>query len=330
MTTRLTATEETAGVRLDVFLGEHVEGMTRSQAKKYIVAKEVLVNGKTASVHRPIRSGDVIEIQQNATGPSKRIAATGGQVQANPRRPLLRPRRASEGAVRAPLRILAETDAWLVVYKPAGMLMHPTSKGETDTFIDAVIAHAPSVARVGEDPSEPGIVSRLDRDVSGIVVIAKTQAAYDDLKEQFKKRDVEKKYLALVYGDVPQDEGDLKFRIARSSSKARMAALPKESSEGRAAWTHYTVVKRMNGVTLLALNILTGRSHQIRAHLFAFNHPIIGDPLYTPRATKRRVNATRVMLESVALAFADPESGEEKHFAIEPDPAFEEIMRELG
>jgi 23S rRNA pseudouridine1911/1915/1917 synthase len=86
----------------------------------------------------------------------------------------------------------------------------------------------------------------------------------------------------------------------------------------------------MNGVTLLALNILTGRSHQIRAHLFAFNHPVIGDPLYTPRATKRRVNATRVMLESVALAFTDPETGEEKSFKIEPDPTFEEIMRELG
>jgi 23S rRNA pseudouridine1911/1915/1917 synthase len=324
MTTQFTVDAEHARHRLDVFLSEIVEDLTRSQAKKRIEAGEVLVNGKTAAVHRFLNEGDVVDMGQGS-----RVGGQGGGMEDEGGEDESKRSNARRTTHHAPLRILAETSSWLVAYKPAGVLMHPTSKGETDTFIDAVIAHAPEVAKVGEDPAEPGIVSRLDRDVSGLVVIAKTQSAYDDLKRQFKTRKVEKTYLALVYGDVPQDEGDLKFRIARSESKARMAALPKESSQGRAAWTHYAIVQRLNGAALLKLNILTGRSHQIRAHLFAFNHPVIGDPLYQPRSSKRNIIPSRLMLESVALEFNDPESEERKRFEIKPDAAFEELIAKL-
>lgn len=319
---RLTVDADHARHRLDVFLSEVVSGLTRSQAKKHIEAGEVEVNGKKAAVHRFLNIGDVVEVGtegQRASRPAvdqglgRRTGATAER----------------RNDAKMPLRILEETPSYLVAFKPAGVLMHPTSKGETDTFIDAVIAHAPEVAKVGEDPAEPGIVSRLDRDVSGLVIIAKTQDAYDDLKRQFKTRKVEKTYLALVYGDVPQDEGDLKFRIARSSTQARMAALPKESTDGRAAWTHYAVEKRLNGAALLKLHILTGRSHQIRAHLFAFNHPVIGDPLYKPQSSKRNITAPRLMLESVALEFDDPASGERKRLEVEADPAFDLVIRQL-
>lgn len=306
--------------RLDVFLSETVEGLTRSQAKKRIEAGEVEVNGKNAAVHRFLNEGDVVEL--GSAGQSSNKPAGSPREKTHPTNATTQ--RRSDAA--KPLRILAETPSWLVAFKPAGVLMHPTSKGETDTFIDAVIAHAPEVAKVGEDPAEPGIVSRLDRDVSGLVVIAKTQDAYENLKRQFKTRKVDKTYLALVYGDVPQNEGDLKFRIGRSSTKARMAAMPKESSEGRAAWTNYTTIRRLNGAALLELHILTGRSHQIRAHLFAFNHPVLGDPLYKPRSSKRNITAPRLMLESVALTFDDPDSGERKSFTIDPDPAFQEVV----
>jgi 23S rRNA pseudouridine1911/1915/1917 synthase len=322
MTERVAVHTEDSGKRLDVFLAERVDGLTRSQAKKQIEANEILVGGKAASVHRFLKEGDVVEIG----APSTRDGALDKTRRAQDAGRSALSKKSS--ALRT-LKIVAETPEWIVAFKPAGILMHPTSKDETDTFIDAIIAHAPTVARVGEDPGEPGIVSRLDRDVSGLVIIAKTQDAYDDLKRQFKMRSVEKTYLALAYGDVPQDAGDLKFRIARSASKARMAALPKESTKGRAAWTHYEVIKRLNGAALLRLTILSGRSHQIRAHLFAFNHPIIGDPLYAPRFTKRRVTAPRLLLESIALAFTDPASGERKRFEIDPDPAFEEIMKAL-
>ena len=314
MTTRLTVDADRHRQRLDVFLSETVEGLTRSQAKKRIETGDVTVNGKPAAVHRFLNEGDIVEMKPL----SAVVSDTRRTVAAAPRRE----------SVMA-MRIIAETPSWLVAFKPAGVLMHPTSKGETDTFIDAVIAHAPEVAKVGEDPAEPGIVSRLDRDVSGLVVVAKTQDAYEDLKRQFKTRKVDKTYLALVYGDVPQVEGDLKFRIGRSTTKARMAAMPKESNEGRAAWTHYAVEERLNGAALLTLHILTGRSHQIRAHLFAFNHPVIGDPLYAPRSAKRNITAPRLMLESIALEFDDPETGERKSFTIDPDPAFEEIKKQL-
>jgi 23S rRNA pseudouridine1911/1915/1917 synthase len=322
MTTRLVVDADHAHHRLDVFLAETVGGLTRSQAKKHIEAGEVEVNGKAAAVHHFLKEGDAVEIGvagQRASKPASGRDLTHRTDATAERR----------GDARTSLRILEETPSWLVAFKPAGVLMHPTSKDERDTFIDAVIAHAPEVAKVGEDPSEPGIVSRLDRDVSGLVIIAKTQDAYDHLKSQFKTRKVDKTYLALVYGDVPQDEGDLKFRIARSSTQARMAALPKESADGRAAWTHYAVEKRLNGAALLKLHILTGRSHQIRAHLFAFNHPVIGDPLYKPRSSKRNITAPRLMLESVALEFDDPSSGERKRFEVDADPTFEKVINQL-
>ncbi|HWQ99820.1 MAG TPA: pseudouridine synthase, partial [Candidatus Methylomirabilis sp.] len=133
----------------------------------------------------------------------------------------------------------------------------------------------------------------------------------------------------LVHGEVPKDEGEMKFRIARSTSKARMAARPEGAEGGQAAWTHYEVVRRFRGATLLKLEILTGRTHQIRAHLHAFGHPVIGDPLYKRRQPDRKVESPRVLLQSVALAFNDPGTGERRSFRIELDHEFQDMISTL-
>ncbi|OGL73391.1 hypothetical protein A3E39_00160 [Candidatus Uhrbacteria bacterium RIFCSPHIGHO2_12_FULL_60_25] len=302
--------------RLDVFLAEKVAGLSRAQAKKRIEAGEVTVNGKIVSAHYFLKEGDVItENREPGTGSRKkvldRIPAPGSQFPVSD------------------LHILEESPDWIVVYKPAGVLMHPDSQHPDGTLIDSVIAHAPQVVKIGEDPIRPGIVSRLDKDVSGLVVIAKTQDAFENLKRQFAEHSVTKEYLALVHGEVPKDEGDLKFRIARSTSKARMSARPEGSDSGQAAWTHYEVVKRFRGATLLKIEILTGRTHQIRAHLHAFRHPVIGDPLYKQRLPDRKLIAPRVLLQSVALAFNDPKTGARRSFRLDPDPEFQNVMSTL-
>lgn len=322
MPERWSVTTVEAGTRLDVFLTHHVAGLTRSQAKKRIEAGEFTVNGKPASGHRFLKEGDVI-----AGGAGKPRPAGDGMK----RRAMRSSQETSveQSGETPPLRIIAETPDWIVVDKPAGLLMHPDARHPNQTLIDAVVAHAPEVAKVGEDPNRPGIVSRLDKDVSGLVVIAKTQAALDGLKKQFAEHRVIKEYLALVYGEVPKDEGEIRFRIGRSTSKARMAARPSATAHGQAAWTHYEVCQRFRGASLLKLQILTGRTHQIRAHLHAFGHPVMGDRLYQPKKLVRKLAPPRLMLQSVALAFDDPKTGELKRFRLEPAPEFASLMQRL-
>jgi 23S rRNA pseudouridine1911/1915/1917 synthase len=307
--------------RLDVFLTEKLEGLSRSQAKKQVEAGAYTVNGKVVSGHHFLKEDDVVA-----------VGAMEGKLPAqdHTRRDRTAARNASvRGGTTLPLEIIKETTDWIVVKKPAGVLMHPDHDNLDGTLIDAVMAHAPQVAKIGEDPSRPGIVSRLDKDVSGLVVIAKTQDAFDDLKKQFGEHSVTKEYVALVHGDVTTDEGDLKFRISRSTSKARMAASAANAEGGQAAWTHYAVEKRFTGAALLRLQILTGRTHQIRAHLHAFGHPVIGDPLYKQKQMKRNLNAPRVMLQSVKLAFNDPATGQRVSFEQPLDPEFNTLMQQL-
>jgi 23S rRNA pseudouridine1911/1915/1917 synthase len=307
-----------ANKRLDVFMAENVDSLTRAQAKKRIESGEFLVNKKSATVHHFLKEGDVVErVMDVGDRTAKKLPHASA--------PETRP------TVPAPkLNIIAETPDWIVVEKPAGVLMHPDSDNASGTLIDAVIEHAPQVAKVGEDPGKPGIMSRLDKDVSGLVVIAKTQDAFDDLKRQFGEHSVHKEYLALVHGEVPKEEGDLKFRIGRSTTKARMAARAESSEGGQAAWTHYDTIQKFRGATLLKLQILTGRTHQIRAHLHAFGHPVIGDTLYKRRLPERKLEAPRLMLQSISLAFTDPVTKERREFSLEPDPAFKQLIKSLS
>ncbi|MDO8584060.1 MAG: RluA family pseudouridine synthase [bacterium] len=302
----------TSGERLDLFLTAQYPDDSRSALQKRIKSGEFLVNGKKAMVHRFLKEGDVVS-RETRNIKHKTSAPIVGAIHELPVQPT----------------VVAETADYLVIDKPIGLMVHPDSRTEEPTLVDWLMEHDPKIGKIGEDPSRPGIMHRLDREVSGLMVIAKTQDAFDSLKKQFATRLVEKKYIALVHGEINREEGDIKFRIARSSSKARMAARPEEEEEGRAAWTHYHILERFVGATLLELTILSGRTHQIRAHLHALGHAVMGDPLYTHKKTDRNVTAPRLMLQSYDLTFTDPSTNEKKNFHLEPDPSFAALVSEF-
>ena len=234
------------GTRLDVFLTSQLDNITRSTISKLLKRGAATVNGKPATVHRFLKVGDKVEFEDEAELKSQRAEGPKGKA-----KPI------------AKVEILHETDEWVVINKPSGLIVHPDNTHKTNTLVDFLLEKYPSMAKVGEDPSRPGIMHRLDKEVSGLMVIAKTEDAFDSLKRQFAEHSVEKKYNALVYGKIIGDEGDIKFRIARSKSKARMAARPVHEEEGRAAWTNYKVLKRFSNASLLELQILTGRTHHL-------------------------------------------------------------------
>jgi 23S rRNA pseudouridine1911/1915/1917 synthase len=203
---------------------------------------------------------------------------------------------------------VAETDDYLVVLKPAGVLTHPAPGSRAPALTDALLDRYPALVAVGQ-PGRPGIVHRLDRDVAGLLVVAKTEAMYDDLQHQFRSRTVKKVYTALVEGIVAKPEGTVSFPLGRSRTKPGLVAARPSGAAGRAAETRFTVVRRYVDHTLLRVELVTGRSHQIRAHCRAFGHPIVGDPLYGSRPaagrTPRRPSLERPFLMATALGFRD-------------------------
>jgi len=234
--------------------------------------------------------------------------------------------------------IISETIDYLVINKPAGLAVHGGGNLREPTLADWLVARYPKIKTVGDDALRPGLVHRLDKDVSGLMVIAKNNKSFLNLKNQFKDRAVNKEYTALVYGRVSKDEGEINFAIKRAKSGYKMAALPLNAEEllsrqhpqnrdqgniaglfkARAALTEFQVVKRFVNYTLLRVTIKTGRTHQIRVHFFASGHPLVGDNLYATTKTKlknKKLGLGRVFLVADHLNFRDLK-GEPQDFKI--------------
>jgi 23S rRNA pseudouridine1911/1915/1917 synthase len=224
--------------------------------------------------------------------------------------------------------IIAETPDYLVINKPAGLAVHGGGNLKEPTLADWLIDRYPKIQTVGDDPSRPGLVHRLDKDVSGLMVVAKNNKSFNSLKDQFKDREVNKEYLALVHGRIAAEHAEIDFPITRSQGGYKMAALPTKTTElltrrhptgrdqgnitgwfkSRNALTEFTVLQRFINFTLLRVKIKTGRTHQIRVHLFAYGHPLVGDPLYYTKKTKtknQKLNLGRVWLVADHLDFLD-------------------------
>ena len=184
-------------------------------------------------------------------------------------------------------KIIYEDKNILVVDKPAGLEVAAQIEKKEPTMVDWLVGKYPAIAHVGPDPARPGIVHRLDKNASGLLVVAKTEAALESLSSQFKNRTVKKEYTVLVHGELTQDEGTIEFPIARAKS-GRFAALPLGSGKGRMAVTEYEVKKYFKNFTLLKVRIKTGRTHQIRVHLFALGYPVVGDNLYQNKKIKNQ------------------------------------------
>ena len=235
-------------------------------------------------------------------------------------------------------QIIFEDKNYLVINKPAGLAVHGGGNIKEPTLVDWLISYYPKIKGIGEDETRPGIVHRLDKDVSGLMVIAKTNAAFSHLKNQFKDRDINKEYLALVYGQLTVDSGEINFPIKRSSQGHKMAALPLKAEEllsrrhpkdrdrgnisgifkAREALTEFQVIKKLINYTLVRVKIKTGRTHQIRVHFFAYGHPLVGDGVYFTKKTKlqnKKLSLGRVFLVADHLAFSDLD-GQKRKFSI--------------
>lgn len=275
-----------AGRRLDVFLSG-VSGLSRARVQRLIAAGHVLVGG------RPQKAGHRVT-------PRQRILL---------RIPPATPPRLTPEAI--PLDILHEDEDVVVLNKPPGMVVHPGAGRSTGTLVQALLAHCGSLPGIG-GVERPGIVHRLDRDTSGVLVVAKTEAAQRSLSRQFNTRVVKKRYLALVHGEVRQDSGRIEAAIGRRRHDRKRMGVRLRG--GREARTVYHVLRRHPEMSVLALDLETGRTHQIRVHLAHIGHPVIGDRVYGGRRERRRAGsdappAERQMLHAWRLGFQHPATG---------------------
>lgn len=273
--------------RIDVALTEALK-ISRAKAQKLIVQGAIFVDGIQATGHQIVTKEQKVTIDEtkpnNEKAPEKVLPA---------------------------LDILYEDADVVVLNKPARLLVHPTSSSTEVTLVDALKNHIPNLKEVGDDKERSGIVHRLDKDASGVMIVAKTREAFAHLKEQFRRRANEKRYTVLVMGSVIDDAGTITFPIARSKTKARMAARP-HSQDGKEAITHFDVTGRYTNATLLDIRIETGRTHQIRAHFFALGHPVAGDKLYIKKGVKQ-LPLPRLFLHARSLTIMLP-NGERQTF----------------
>lgn len=295
---KIKITSEQAGQRLDVFLCEYL-GITRSQVQKIVKQGIILLNGDS-----PKKSGEKLSLHDVISlVPEKKMKKKVSSVKV-------------EKKIKVKVKIVADAPDYVVIDKPAGLLVHPTEANEQNTLVDFLLTQYPEIAKVGESTVRPGIVHRLDREASGLLTVAKTQKMFLHLKKQFKNREVEKEYFVLVYGHFADKHGYIDFEIDRGRD-GRMVARPKTDKlklknvdkiqPGKESLTEYWVEKEISRFSLLRVRIHTGRMHQIRVHMFAMNHPVVGDTLYfNPKLIKKNdVKLERLFLHSYRLSFLD-------------------------
>jgi 23S rRNA pseudouridine1911/1915/1917 synthase len=227
-------------------------------------------------------------------------------------------------------RIITETPDYLVLDKPSGLLVHEANHHPgADTLVGWLLENYPDVQGIGEEADRPGIVHRLDMDVSGAMVVARTQEMYDHLKKQFQNHEVKKVYLALVHGVPGKSDGTISFPLGRSRRNAgRMASQSVASEKTREAITHFAVKEQFTHLSLLEVTIETGRTNQIRAHLLAYGLPIVGDTVYASKSVKQKVALDRPFLHSWKLGFADLDNTP-KHFEVALPDSLNTLLQTL-
>lgn len=294
-----TFTCEAGNVRLDVYLAEKM-GKTRSAVLKAIEEGRVLLNGKVpAKAGVKISVGDVITVD------------------------IPEPRPISAAPQDIPIDVLYEDNDIVVVNKPQGMVTHPASGSPDGTLVNALLYRVKDLSGINGE-IRPGIVHRLDKDTSGVLVVAKNDAAHLALSKQISTKKALRYYYALVVGNIALDEGKIDKSIARSKKDRKQMAV---SEEGRNALTLYKVIERFKGYTLVECELRTGRTHQIRVHMKSIGHPVVGDPVYG-KASPLAPNGQ--LLHAHKLVLYHPVSGEKMTFTAPVNDTFAAALKKLG
>ena len=214
-----------------------------------------------------------------------------------------------------PIKIIYEDESLAVVIKPYGMVVHPAAGNQTGTLVNALLYHLDNLSGIGGE-RRPGIVHRLDKDTSGLMIVAKDDQAHAALSRQLAERKIEKHYLALVAGNIKGTEGSIDLALGRSlKDRKKIAVRP----DGRSALTGWKLIEQKTDRALLDVHLITGRTHQIRVHMSSIGHPVLGDPLYASKGTPK---ASRLMLHAWQIGFTHPMTSKYLHFTAEPDACF--------
>jgi 23S rRNA pseudouridine1911/1915/1917 synthase len=283
---KLQAGLEDRGLRLDVFLAQRLENLTRSQIQLLNRSGAVRIEGHADKAGYRIRGGETIEVDLQSIAPSS-----------------LKPEQ-------IPLQIYFEDCDMAVIEKPAGLVVHPGSGTKSATLVHGLLFHFQQLSDAGGE-ARPGIVHRLDKKTSGLLIVAKNNAAHVRLSKDFEDRKIRKTYLALVHGRPRQPSGTIELPVGRHPRvRTRMTA---NAARGRSAFTEYRAVEEFRGFTLLEVNLKTGRTHQIRVHLSAIGHPVAGDDVYGERSykefTRKYGPLGRYFLHAAALSLNHPITG---------------------
>jgi 23S rRNA pseudouridine1911/1915/1917 synthase len=272
--------------RVDVYVAGKMAVLSRAQVQNLISRGKVIVNGSPSKASHKLREGDRVEVDYRISSP-----------------PSIDPEN-------IPVKIFYHDNHIVVLEKPSGMVVHPGAGNLTHTLVNALLFRFPQIQPVG--PSErPGIVHRLDKQTSGIMVAALTETAYTELQRQFKAREVEKHYQGLVWGKISSPEGKISWPLGRHMHNGERISV--KTRKPREAETKFTVRQNFRQFTLLEIRPITGRMHQIRVHLAASGHPIVGDTVYGRRKNKSR--CPRLFLHAARLAFTHPFTQERMEFS---------------
>lgn len=298
--------EHEAGFRLDAWLVMNHPDVSRTKIQKLVKSGLVEVNGKTGKPGQLLDAGDAIVEKPESEAAEPEVAAT------------------------AEPKVIAETADWTVIEKPSGLLVHPAPNQRTGTLVDFLLKKWPTIKKVGDSPERPGIVHRLDREASGLMVIAKNQKSFEALKAQFQEHSVGKTYLALVHGKVSHDTGRIETHIGRVTGLGRMAARTQAKPGDQEARSEYDVIERFPHASLVRVKTETGRMHQVRVHLKSLGHPLVGDDLYAAgRRSPSLDKCPRLFLHAETLAFDDPKTGERREFRSDLPNDLKSFLHEL-
>lgn len=299
---RLICAEAHSGQRLDQFLAQAVENLTRSGAQKLLEQGRVTVGGKAAKKNAKVSAGDEIVVQLPEPEPAEAVAQD------------------------IPLDVVYEDEDVIVVNKPVGMVVHPAPGHPDGTLVNALLWHCGGSLSGINGQLRPGIVHRIDRDTSGLIIAAKNDMAHQGLSEQLQDHSLARTYEAIVVGNLREESGTVDAPIARHRTDRKRMAV---TAEGRRAVTHWKVLGRYPGYTHVQCNLETGRTHQIRVHMAYIGHPVLGDPVYGGKR-KENFGLTGQCLHARRLAFRHPRTGERLEVECPLPGYFQEVLRKLA